>query len=212
MKKKVKTILTKVNKLVGGESKLPEQRSAKLSKLPEQRSAKPAFTLIELLVASILLGMIVTILTMIFNQSSIAWRTGVGNVVNLNQSRRALGTFHDIRDDVLPGLGQQNVAGGAADNRQLEYRTVSLWDKNQRNALRQPSSRAFSKDERIVWGNAWQFAIGDARTAVANDPLSGSDDANPNGRNGFSVGVRSLGPDGKPDTPDDINTWPEEID
>ena len=156
--------------------------------------------------------MIVTILTMIFNQSSIAWRTGVGNVVNLNQSRRALGMFHDIRDDILPGLGQPNVSVGAADNRQLLYRTVSLWDENARNQLRTPSQRAFNKDISIKWGNAWKFGIDDAKTASANDPLSGSDDANPNGRNGFSVGVRSLGPDGKPDTPDDINTWPEEID
>lgn len=170
------------------------------------------FTLIELLVASLLLGMVVTILTMIFNQSSIAWRTGVGSVVNLNQSRQALGTFHDIRDGVLPGLGQQNVSGGAADNRQLLYRTVSLWDANSRNELRQPNQRAFNKDVTINWGNAWQFAIGDAMTAKAGNPLSGGEDSNPNGRNGFSVGVRSLGPDGKPDTPDDINTWPEEID
>ena len=173
---------------------------------------RKGFTLIELLVASVLLGMVVTILTMIFNQSSIAWRTGVGSVVNLNQSRRALGTFHDIRDDVLPGLGQKNAATGAADNRTLQYRTVSLWDPTQRNALRQPSSRAFNKDVSIDWGNAWHFGIGDARVALANDPLSGGEDMNPNGRNGFSVGVRSLGPDGKPDTADDINTWPEEID
>ena len=170
------------------------------------------FTLIELLVASLLLGMVVTILTMIFNQSSIAWRTGVGGVVNLNQSRQALGTFHDIRDDILPGLGQQNVAGGAGDNRTLLYRTVSLWDDTRRNQLRTQTQRAFNKDVAMNWGNAWQFAISDAKTAKANNPLKGGEDSNPNGRNGFSVGVRSLGPDGEPDTADDINTWPEEID
>ena len=177
---------------------------------------RKGFTLIELLVASILLGMVVTILTMIFNQSSIAWRTGVGSVVNLNKSRQALGTFHDIRDDVLPGLGQQNATGGAGDNRTLDYRTVSLWDDTQRNALRTSTQRAFNKDVAINWGNTWKFGIGDAKTAIANDPLSGSDapggNQGANGRNGFSVGVRSLGPDGKPDTEDDINTWPEEID
>ena len=36
---------------------------------------KKGFTILELLVASLLLGMLMTILTMIFNQSSIAWRT-----------------------------------------------------------------------------------------------------------------------------------------
>ena len=182
------------------------------------------FTLIELLVASLLLGMVVTILTMIFNQSSIAWRTGVGSVVNLNQSRQALGEFHDIRDDILPGLGQQNVMGGAGDNRTLRYRTVSLWDPDSRNALRQPGKRAFAKfgDNEFKWLNAWQFAIGDAKTAMANSPLSGGGGgsgamggnfgANGGSSSGFSVGVRSWGPDGEPNTEDDINTWPEEID
>ena len=53
MKKRMKTILTEVNKLVGGYSKPSKQRSAKPSKPSKQRSAKPSkpgFTLIEMLV------------------------------------------------------------------------------------------------------------------------------------------------------------------
>ena len=45
------------------------------------------FTILELLVASLLLGMLVTILTMIFNQSSIAWRTGVAGVADLDEEQ-----------------------------------------------------------------------------------------------------------------------------
>ena len=169
------------------------------------------FTLIELLVASLLLGMVVTILTMIFNQSSIAWRTGVGNVVNLNQSRRALGTFHDIRDELLPGLGDTSAAGGNSDTRTVRYRTVSLWDKTQQNKLRTANQRAFNFDNpTISWGKARSFTMADAQKADSLDVCSSGQSANQFVN--FSVGVRSLGPDGEPDTADDISTWPEEID
>ena len=49
---------------------------------------KKGFTILELLVASLLLGMLMTILTMIFNQSSIAWRTGVAGVADLVDKTR----------------------------------------------------------------------------------------------------------------------------
>ena len=42
------------------------------------------FTLVEVLVASLLLGMLVVILTMVFNQSSIAWRTGKASVAEMD--------------------------------------------------------------------------------------------------------------------------------
>ena len=45
---------------------------------------KKGFTIIELLVASLLLGLLVTILTMVFNQSSIAWRIGTAGVSDLD--------------------------------------------------------------------------------------------------------------------------------
>ena len=171
---------------------------------------KKGFTLIELMVASLLLAMLTTILTMIFNQSSIAWRTGVAGVVNLNKSRMALGVYHDIRDDLLPGLGDQNPSVGASDNRTLNYRTVSVWDPTRENALRL-GKRAFNNDQTINWGVATPITISGARNAQSVSVIgSGSNPSASKG--GFSVGVRSLGPDGKPDTPDDINTWPEEID
>jgi len=48
---------------------------------------RKGFTVLELLVASLLLGMLMTILTMIFNQSSIAWRTGVAGIADLDDVR-----------------------------------------------------------------------------------------------------------------------------
>ena len=170
------------------------------------------FTLIELLVASVLLGMLVSVLTMIFNQSSIAWRTGTAGVANLNNSRMALGTFHDIRDELLPGLGDENPSvGGGSDSRTVQYRTVSLWDDTQENALRTAQKRAFNFDKPIVWGRSSSFTM--AQAAKASDLSVVGEGSNPDAaKGGFSVGVRSWGPDGQPDTDDDINTWPEEID
>ena len=39
-------------------------------------NSRNGFTLLEVMVASLLLGLLVTALTMVFNQSSIAWRVG----------------------------------------------------------------------------------------------------------------------------------------
>lgn len=59
---------------------------------------KRGFTIIELLVASLLLGLLMTILTMIFNQSSIAWRTGIAGVSDLNEVRAKTATVRDQAD------------------------------------------------------------------------------------------------------------------
>ena len=47
---------------------------------------KKAFTVLELLVATMLLAMLVTILTMIFNQSSVAWTIGIASLTGLDLS------------------------------------------------------------------------------------------------------------------------------
>ena len=163
---------------------------------------KRGFTLIELMVASVLLGMLVVVLTMIFNQSSIAWRTGVATVASLGDTQRALGTFQEISDDILPGLGDQNVTGGAGDNRNLNNRTVSLWDGD---ALRL-GRRAY--DTVTGWGNAPQQTMANAKTGKAQS-INGAGNGQSAGL--FTVGVMSAGPDRKFGTDDDITTWPEDV-
>lgn len=79
---------------------------------------KRGFTIIELLVASALLGMLVTILTMIFNQSSIAWRIGTASVANFKTVRSTFGTVKDELDNVIVLPQSANKA----------YRIVGLWD------------------------------------------------------------------------------------
>lgn len=157
---------------------------------------KRGFTLIELMVASLLLSMLVTILTMLFNQSSIAWRTGVAGVAKLDRTRRQLGIFHDVRDSALPGLGQGNAYG---DSRSVGYRTVSVFQKN---SNKPRTDRAY---DQINWGIAPRISnAGDRSTK----DLNGGEMV---GSALFTVGVRSWGPNGKEGDEDDITTWPDEV-
>ena len=151
---------------------------------------RKGFSLLELMVACLLLGMLVTALTMIFNSSSIAWRTGTAGVAELKNVRTELGTMHDIMDDMLPGLSGRD-----------DLRTVSLWDPDQDNQLR--TDRAY---DTIQWGRVSPISVNDAKTAALRT-LNGA--GNGNGSGLFTVGVMSLGPDGKQDTEDDVTTWPE---
>ena len=179
------------------------------------------FTILELLVASLLLSMLVTMLTMIFNQSSIAWRTGVASVSELGETRKQMGGYHEILDDVLPGVGQQNASVGNSDNRSLQYRTVSLfkdWDGSGRLgdnlntavsgrllddvANEKNNARLGSAIPGSVNGNVMQGAL-----------VTGLDQpSNGRGNSGFIVGVRSAGPDGDMNTEEDnIDTFPEDV-
>ncbi|MBR2837713.1 MAG: prepilin-type N-terminal cleavage/methylation domain-containing protein [Kiritimatiellae bacterium] len=180
---------------------------------------RSGFTVLELLVASLLLSMLVTMLTMIFNQSSIAWRTGVAGVVELDRVRARLGTYHDIEDDALPGLGQtaSQMGSGASDSRDVLYRTVSVfkgWNgsgKLQQSADRDDSNCRGRLYDQLKWYEASgiQFSIQDARVGRAN---TGVGAGTVRGGKAFVVGVRSRGPDKVWDTADDINTFPEDVD
>lgn len=177
---------------------------------------RPAFTVLELLVASLLLTMLVTVLTMIFNQSSIAWRTGVAGVVELDQVRTRLGTYHDLEDDALPGLGQDNVQTGASDSRDVLYRTVSVFKGWSGSGQLQPSSAERYDNscsgrlyDKIDQGEASSimFSIQDAQKGKLNQNVGSG---TVRGGSAYAVGVRSLGPN-KNDPSDDINTFPEEV-
>ena len=75
---------------------------------------KKGFTLIELLVASLLLGLLVSILTTIFSQSSIAWSTGTAGVVDLDETRRDMAALQASADMLIDknGLSIQSVFKG----------------------------------------------------------------------------------------------------
>lgn len=75
------------------------------------------FTIIELLVASMLLGLLVTILTMVFNQSSISWRIGVAGISDMDDVRDNMAELREEADNAF-------AYDGAL------YRYVGLWDAN----------------------------------------------------------------------------------
>ena len=174
--------------------------------------SRKGFTVLELLVASLLLGMLVTMLTMIFNQSSIAWRTGVSSVSQLEQTREQMGGYHDVMDDALPGIGQVGNQGIEDSGRQIQYRTVSLfrnWSGS--GAPNNPgmSGRLF---DQISWGPERLTAIS-ANNAMKGTLINGLNQGHyATSKGGFVVGVRSYGPDRQKDTEDDINTFPEDVD
>lgn len=157
---------------------------------------KRGFTLIELMVASILLGILVTALTMLFNASAIAWRTGTAGVVQMAETREKLGAIHAMRDAVLPGIGDSDAVMGK--QRTLSYRTVSIWKND---FLR--TDRAYDS----VNSKGMGFDLsGAARGATISLPAG-----NTKGGSLYTVGVRSAGPDRKYGTADDITTWPDGV-
>jgi len=154
------------------------------------RRAKNGFTLLEVLVASLLLGMLVTILTMVFNQSSVAWRTGTAGVADLDDRRQNIATWHTEADAALPhAYGTQ------------KYRIVSPWNENggirERSVERVDSQNippGLDFDRPDTWRNITVTGSGKSRRFSS-----------------FVVGVTSAGPDGKFKSGDDITTWPKDI-
>lgn len=161
---------------------------------------KKGFTLIELLVASLLIGMLVTVLTMIFNQSSIAWRTGVGSVADLD----------DVRDNVAE---VRNEADDAFVWNDKLHRSLGLWDetgKLRKRACDEESSGAsdaitvlYLKNKGGTFNNRMkQSSI--RLVDVGNADSGGKIDV-------YTVNVMSAGPDREFNTWDDIWSFPDDF-
>ena len=170
---------------------------------------KKGFTLIEIMVATMLLAMLVTILTMIFNQSSIAWSTGVASVTALGNTRQQMSVCANESQNVILDDRGTTILG-----------VRSVWDFRDDGQWVQPKEKS---------DNAWRtlksysnfdekFRQQGVGAGDISDPLmdksisiSGGSSA---GRESFLVGVHSYGPDGKTggdNSWDDISTMPEEI-
>ena len=162
---------------------------------------KRGFTIIELLVASLLLGMLMTILTMVFNQSSIAWRTGTAGVLDMDDIRDNIAELRDEADNAFIWNNQV-------------YRSVGLWDKD--GNLRDRACDAPSSE---VQG------VAKLRANILRQKLTANDSTRPRDfklvevgqaektgsmRNYF-VNVMSAGPDRQYDTWDDIWSAPDDF-
>lgn len=161
---------------------------------------KRGFTLLELLVASMLLAMLVTILTMIFNQSSVAWSTGTASVAGLGSVREKMAIYSGVAEDVI-----------VTDNGSRLARITSIWNQD-------PKSKGFRTEGRTVSvsDNDLQrlpISASDIRDPMQSKRLTvGAGDSA--GRDTYIVGVVSYGPDGQTGGSgswDDISTLPEEV-
>ena len=161
-------------------------------------NSRSGFTLIGVLVASVLLGMLVTILTMVFNQSSIAWTHGKAGVAQLSTVRRQLSLAQYQSDNLLPRID--------ANNKSSVGLVLSAWDESgqlrKRTVGRVDASGTFSLPSFSSLGSSsvqpWEMVTG-LRTIQEGRQKS------------YVVGVLSFGPDKKRDTGDDITSWPGEV-
>ena len=156
------------------------------------------FTLLEVLVASALLAMLVTILTMIFNQSSIAWSTGTAAVAGLGDVRQSISLYQNDAENTILSDQASPVA----------LKVTSVWAEDG-SGLKTGTEAARTLTKTFAKTAPERSDLEDPGSSSAGaQTVSG---ANPNGRDSYIVGVTSWGPDGKPGTWDDISTMPEEV-
>lgn len=160
---------------------------------------RKGFTIIELLVASLLLGMLVTILTMIFNQSSIAWRTGVAGVADLDDVRD---TIAEVREEADNAFIWDNQV----------YRIMGLWDEtgNFRQRACDASGSGVQNNERATLLRTYLPASGTVRPRDLKAINVGSGQGARSFKT-YTVNVMSAGPDKEFETWDDIWSWPDDF-
>ena len=160
---------------------------------------KKGFTIIELLVASLLLGMLMTILTMIFNQSSIAWRTGMAGTVDMDEVRENIAEVREEADNAF-------VWGNTL------YRLTGIWGEDGKFRKRACDAPGSGPDEGECHAEYLRAKMSNLSNLKPDDctPLNvGSGSAS--SAASYTVNVKSAGPDGEFDTWDDIWSWPDDF-
>ncbi|MBP5285089.1 MAG: prepilin-type N-terminal cleavage/methylation domain-containing protein [Kiritimatiellae bacterium] len=157
------------------------------------------FTILELLVASLLLGMMVTILTMVFNQSSIAWRTGVAGVSDLDDVRQHIARGCEEADNIYVWNGKV-------------HRHLSLWNANgdlRRRAI--DDSGDEQKEQTYLETAGGGIASTEPRLRDTASLVSVGSGSNGRSIKTYVVNVMSAGPDREFDTWDDIWSYPDDF-
>lgn len=177
-----------------------------------RRFSKGGFTLLEVLVASMLLAMLITILTMVFNSSSIAWTMGKAGVADMENVRDNLSAADRLADNAVPGVEPSRL--------QTWGLLVGPWKSD--GTLRQRAIEKMSDDSAA--NTAWGRLTFDLKSVNAESGVGKWARATGKGlwaqfqpgsitvssrAKAHIVGVWSYGPDGQPNTGDDISTWPD---
>lgn len=166
---------------------------------------KKGFTLIEMLVASLLLGMLVSILTMVFNASSIAWRTGRASVVSLDKMRRQVALCQRVADDMVYLRDKNGGDSLAVVRTPWEFNDSSGSDDLRKRGIRSISASFGFTASDVKWMNGSGAPWKEVR--VNRESGNGSQKT-------YAVGVMSYGPDGQTGgeySADDITSWPEDL-
>ena len=162
---------------------------------------KRGFTILELLVASLLLGMLMTILTMIFSQSSIAWRTGTAVVADLD----------DVRDNIAEVREEADNAY-VWDNK--IHRVLGLW--NDQGQLRQRAWDVGTESGNTANTAAFLQSRGGNITDTSDlkdfkQPIDVSTSGGYGKLKTYTVNVKSMGPNGVLGDYDDIWSDPDDF-
>ena len=160
---------------------------------------KKGFTIIELLVASLLLGMLMTILTMIFNQSSIAWRTGMAGAVDMDEVRENIAEIREEADNAFAWGGQL-------------YRITSVWGKDGNLRKRACDAPGSGSDEADCHAEYLRNRLSNLTNLKPNNfQLQSVGNGSARSAKTYTVNVMSAGPDKQFDTWDDIWSWPDDF-
>lgn len=164
-------------------------------------NARGGFTLIEVLVASLLLGMLVSILTMVFNQSAIAWRTGKAGVSQLGKIRRQLSFAQFTADNILP----------RADVNKTDGLVLSAWDETGKVRKRAVTSLQSAVRPNFTLPSFSSYESSGTKMVTPWAQITRLEAISSGKQSTYTVGVLSYGPDGRFDTEDDITSWPEDV-
>jgi prepilin-type N-terminal cleavage/methylation domain-containing protein len=164
---------------------------------------KKGFTIIELLVASLLLGMLMSILTMIFNQSSISWRIAQTSVMGMDTVRDNMAEIREEADNAFLYGGQL-------------YRITSLWNKNgelRDRACDAPGSEVMNEDGGKYRANILRQKLNANNTRPDDFDLISVGNAKKAGSiKSYTVNVMSAGPNREFGDYDDIWSNPDVFD
>ena len=160
---------------------------------------KKGFTILELLVASLLLGMLVSILTMLFNQSSIAWRTGVAGVADLDEVRDNIAEVREEADNAYVWNNElRRVLGVWDDTGNIRKRAWNVKDEDD-----QEAAAGYLKAKGVN--------LQDDSKLSALKTISVGTAGGGRSLRTYTVNVKSAGPDREFNTWDDIWSYPDEI-
>ena len=159
--------------------------------------------------ASLLLGMLVTILTMIFNQSSVAWQTGVAVTSSMDGVRDNIAALREEADnafvynnEIYRAVGLWKTDGSGFRDRAVGVQGSTVFGEIGGEAkFLKNKARSFLR-QRKPWTNAGMLSLdgGGSNSGMgANQGANGG--GNGGGKRNYMVNVRSKGPK------NDENDW-----